>query len=903
MKIKKIVFNNFRNYKGNHIFDLNRDITILYGENGNGKSSFFDGIEWCLTGYISRFTDKKPPKEALANKEIKNEEECYVEFYFSNFCIKRAFSKSLDVFSNIDFCLLSKSSSEKFNKIAIGEEKVDKKLRELFEQEGIEYKDNKYKVGEMINKAYILSQDQVSDFVSRDKPGERFNALASIMGFEKIVKMRKNLSLSKSLLKEKNVELKEVKIDLLSRVKTLDEKLKPVDKKYLSGSDVYFKSKNEVLEEINNYYINIANLNNEIKYINSIKTNKYETMKDFEEKQKLYRLETSNKEKELKKLFIKEDKVKSEIIRIKKVLKENTDISKENNIYIELENDIENLNVKIKNLIEILELKSVKSYEKKNFEKDLYEIQNDLRKVEFTIVNKEEYEYSKLFLRNFENKIADEKNFLNEKKEILTKLVIKENNLKDKILKNSKNSSVSILINSIRDIQKYVEYNDSKGYCPVCSSNVGENLNGNILNNLNQLVTTATKNNQILEKEIKERESLEIEVFNIKKIIEEMEGNIKRLEINKIKALKTVETIEKNLNFGKYFSYNFIELQEKEIKLKKDLKNYHYLLELVNEIQEKREKILRSTKTSYISNNEISLLEKDLDQLFITLKENEDETKQQEKLMLEKNTMIMDFNTLKNKYNELLKKYKYSSMSDVINKLEKDLTKEYLTLEAYKKLLPNIENNDYNMEIEKEKSILENEVEKNKQKLDYFNVKQSSIEKVITNLDREYGGEATDFLNDSNSAIQSYYRYLNPSPGEFNNLFFDIQDNENLYIKIKQNQSPNGENASYYTDANMVLSSGQLNVLALSIFIATNGAQTCSYFDFIAIDDPIQNMDDINRFSVTDILSNLNQQLIFSTHDQEFLNLFLKKNELRMKDINIFTLDANENIYKSISIK
>src|SRR5687768_14678282 len=32
-------------------------LTLLVGTNGLGKSSFFDGIEWCLTDRIRRFQD------------------------------------------------------------------------------------------------------------------------------------------------------------------------------------------------------------------------------------------------------------------------------------------------------------------------------------------------------------------------------------------------------------------------------------------------------------------------------------------------------------------------------------------------------------------------------------------------------------------------------------------------------------------------------------------------------------------------------------------------------------------------------------------------------------------------------------------------------------------------------
>ncbi|MGR5941917.1 AAA family ATPase [Bacillus pacificus] len=40
MKINKLYIKNFRNYIGEHEFDLSKKITILFGENGYGKSTF-----------------------------------------------------------------------------------------------------------------------------------------------------------------------------------------------------------------------------------------------------------------------------------------------------------------------------------------------------------------------------------------------------------------------------------------------------------------------------------------------------------------------------------------------------------------------------------------------------------------------------------------------------------------------------------------------------------------------------------------------------------------------------------------------------------------------------------------------------------------------------------------------
>ncbi|MFL2098302.1 hypothetical protein ACEN4B_07820 [Marinilactibacillus psychrotolerans] len=91
-----------------------------------------------------------------------------------------------------------------------------------------------------------------------------------------------------------------------------------------------------------------------------------------------------------------------------------------------------------------------------------------------------------------------------------------------------------------------------------------------------------------------------------------------------------------------------------------------------------------------------------------------------------------------------------------------------------------------------------------------------------------------------------------------------------------------------------------MDVLAIFIFIAINIAQTFSFFDFIAIDDSFQNIDDINRFSITDVLSKLDQQLIISTHDSVYANLFVEKNEHRLDRIADFHLDAENNYYQNI---
>ncbi|TVW89835.1 SMC family ATPase, partial [Streptococcus pneumoniae] len=188
--------------------------------------------------------------------------------------------------------------------------------------------------------------------------------------------------------------------------------------------------------------------------------------------------------------------------------------------------------------------------------------------------------------------------------------------------------------------------------------------------------------------------------------------------------------------------------------------------------------------------------------------------------------------------------------------------------------------------LNKEESL--RHVQKVKEKLDN---KYKLVDKEINHINQKFS--FSKIINSNKSIIQKYFNYLNPNVATYRNLHLNIDDNKNtLDIEIV--------NSNQTIKAANVLSSGQLNVLAISIFIAKNIGQNNSAIDFIAIDDPIQNMDDINQFSMIDVLGRLNKQLIFTTHDAKYVNLFLKKNELRLNNISVYYLNAEEDRYENI---
>lgn len=45
MIIKKVSINNFRSYYGNNEFEFKDGLTLIIGDNGDGKTTFFEALE------------------------------------------------------------------------------------------------------------------------------------------------------------------------------------------------------------------------------------------------------------------------------------------------------------------------------------------------------------------------------------------------------------------------------------------------------------------------------------------------------------------------------------------------------------------------------------------------------------------------------------------------------------------------------------------------------------------------------------------------------------------------------------------------------------------------------------------------------------------------------------------
>jgi exonuclease SbcC len=95
-----------------------------------------------------------------------------------------------------------------------------------------------------------------------------------------------------------------------------------------------------------------------------------------------------------------------------------------------------------------------------------------------------------------------------------------------------------------------------------------------------------------------------------------------------------------------------------------------------------------------------------------------------------------------------------------------------------------------------------------------------------------------------------------------------------LYLRLR---SYSGE--TKYTPASY-LSEAQLNILALSIFLTRVMYQNISELETVFIDDPIQQMDDMNAAAFVDVilgLSQIGKQIIITTCNHDFYRLVAHK--------------------------
>lgn len=878
MNIEKVTISNFKNYDGEISFDLSKQITILHGDNGFGKSSFFDAIEWCLTNKIDRYDGTEGDiKRDIINKNCSLDNfqvSVYIEFGGNQ--LTRSFSVTNGEVGNTQVNVRGNNGE-----IHRGQAKVENFLKSQ------QFKDTNFGrgvYGQLIKQTYILSQDQVTEFVTSEDSAERYRALANIMGLKSMLNESDNVKKIYSALKAKDGVFE-------SELKQYDESIKSKEEAK-HAVDIYDMNLKLTQIGINDLQEDVEKQCKELQEQMVKEKHKNESFLRLYSELKLDQYEYIGKI--LDKITMKENKQKEHQIKVQKrkallfkvqdrkkgINKEKQDLYKYNQIRYEIsekENKLLGLEIKETNLDEI------------NLKLDL--LRGSASKLEYQISIRQSLSLNLKQMKDLieENKLFESKiSVMINRKKRFQRLIKKLSHS----LENNKNKIMVQLISNIKDIQGYVKVNNLEK-CPVCSSVPEQKLEDCIEHNVVLLNEKIKEDTKYLEKLMKLMSKIEEKNQFFETEFNRMSSKI---ENNKL-LLQRINEETNNYKSNVLYENELENYLEEELKNKLNKTRYN-----IKSLQEGMN-ILLTLKELYEQLNDVEKintrkmqkeieprLEVDVNKLLVKFSEAETRIEKSIsncKLIIER--MKTEIKTLERVVLRIKESISFEQYSQSLQEIFSIVSADSKELEIKISKLSNVNEMLVAMKINSE---IENQIASIQKERSLKSKKKVELNKVIEVLSKhikqkaeEFGNEAKDFLNKDNSSIQKYFRYLNPLPS--NSLLRFEGDEEELSIKVVFDQD--GPKSKLVSNAKNVLSSGQLNVLAISIFLAINEGQKTHTLDFVAIDDPIQNMDDVNQYSICDVLGHIKKQLIISTHDIEFLKLFIKKNEYRKENIQVYS--------------
>ena len=209
MQIKSVDISGFRAFSGRNQFDLDGDIVLVIGVNGQGKTSLFDAIHWAITGEISRLNQ---PDSVVSLYSSSGEARVHVTLASDD-------DSLLEVTRHSDGekdSLLVSEGAETFR----GEDAENELLRRLW-PDGLAAGESRAALRAALERGVYLQQDVLSDFLTADTAQDRFVAISELIGAGRTTEFQSALERSRRawtrITTQRNAEMDE-KEQRLSRL-------------------------------------------------------------------------------------------------------------------------------------------------------------------------------------------------------------------------------------------------------------------------------------------------------------------------------------------------------------------------------------------------------------------------------------------------------------------------------------------------------------------------------------------------------------------------------------------------------------------------------------------------------------------------------------------------------------
>lgn len=905
MRISEVFIKNFRGV-GEFPFQVaineNVDILMLVGPNGFGKTTFFDAIEWAFTGQINRIEELKDVDKNRFNVGK-----------FINFQEKENQINKKNRFAEVNLKLSDGSfirrTNERGSKQQVGDY-AKNKLQYIFNNinvctqsdfEKFIVQDrflNNISFIEQFYHSHILGQDTINSFIHNYKGSSRQEKVFAMIGMKNFQEIKSMLDPNRGLYKKFNIEV--------STRNSQYEKLKSDVSKLKENLNYYLKKCN--LDDINLLY---NNMKSEIAaLIEKLKEGNIDIIKE-DAKQKFLNLELRdipNFKKEVDAILFN---ISSEIDKLKQRKKglseyqENIKIIKKLDLLLEaatILNKIEHFKTNFKNINKNLLDCKVKNAYPKNVEKVNSLVGIALTKYDDWIgkLTNLEFNYSENDLIQFRHLkmvaffdikiITDDKlkaklmlyyhEFDGLKLEFNSKMrsYLKLKKEYDKsnvmLLDTSKLNSEykNFLVASKNFIEQNKDIVDTQKACPLCKQEIisKDDITSNkLIDIINSTLTTGDlgiknlKDAVATQKELMDFQQKQLEelLSKIKNIVKEV---LSLLTEQRQNYVRKSEKVKKSISNKEKRYLTKCKDEQIKYKLVTDIKN-----ELFKEILDDSNLMQKLEELSSDKEQQLELAISSLEKMGITIIDRNDN--RSIKTKLEELKKLNEDNHLR-----YFREYKAEDVNEEL--LEKCILGESNKLNSYsgiEKMLNDLKlkffPDTYSEEVF---NIVEKEEELKKAKLDLNAIEEQAkkLEKLSINVASKTDQIIKDTI-EKNKLVCSLYEAINPHP-----FYRDLrlqQRNDGIEMMCE------GMEDRLFLD--YIFSSAQNNVLALSIFLGFALQQQWSKLEQVFIDDPIQNMDDINILSFIDIIRSLffgekfRKQIVISTHDNKLAELFRRK--------------------------
>lgn len=921
MKIVMLEIEAFRGYRERVRFDFSASsVILLYGPNGHGKTSFFDAIEWALSGNLFRFsesTDERNQSRFIGNSFTRRQPCVHLELFdeSSNVKVKivrtgtaSARAQSDYGASRLSLDILSNNNTAHYE----GEQADEMLISLLINKEW----SKKVTFNRTFNLTHVLGQDRFQDILRGMKDSERYDSMSQIFGTEHFYEFRTVINEAKQQLALKQVIIQ----SQYNAAETEVEKLK-IRKDILQQQMLHVRndledSRKTVAEYAKNEQLEV-NWGSEspCKDILSRVTDRKKVIDNDRQKVNNQRIalikiedripDTIQHIENSNEFQIKVERLE-DVKKLRRKMSEWNWLNQHADAFLSASETCKRLDEQYKDYTSKAEKNDKNVNLIREFVKDLQAILANERETNsytesLSLIQGNHQLQSEMRMRFAEHlmgiqgahskKLAAEQLF-NQSKQLIEQI----NGLIAGKTEQNRN-----LREFLSTVQNYVQQHEHLSNCPACGTH-GISVE--------HLMIYTRQQQMLIDPGLVELEqSLESAIHEQNERLAEFnQATIRFTEANEqLEALiRELEVYCQNMESESYQLYAWAS--ETNLKLVESQRLTEQFLEVATqcELEINNNNSLKSSITSMIqklsdewvvSSNSLGIDNtSNIDQLILECEREIRKANNQLLLISEELTQfniifMKDYDWIKGKFVEkivsLLKGY--SSQLTELDDEEKRLLKveeDALLLDHHREYMV--------IELQLTEELMKKE--RAAKEIEIYSKKIQILDEMNRNVPIAVDKLNDQVINQLFSSIQQIFDKLNCHP-LYRKLSFSTSHRYRANRLLLSVQADNEEAEVHEANPSYIFSSAQENTLVLSFFLAMARRQQWSPLSLIALDDPLQSMDDLNVLSFIDLMRDFadrsagwGKQIIISTHDLSFYELMRKK--FRHMDIGVVEFES-----------